>query len=488
MKKLNGNLQKQIEYFKQQFNENSDFLVREFKVDDIQACCMFSNWIVDLELIGKSVLEPLIGAKNLPKSKVISYIDQNVLFFPDSQISSEADMLIEGLTKGKAVVMLEGQKDALLLGVDSYEERSIIEPPTSAVLKGPRRGFVESYKTNLSLLKQILATEHLKTINIKVGEISNTDVVIVYLDNVCDKKLPLEIEKKIREIKIDGIIDSYYIGQFLEEKPYSIFKQIGNSEKPDVVCAKLLEGRVAILVNGSPIVLTLPFILLEDIQSPDDYYSNSKRATIVRLIRIVSIFITLMLPGMYIAVQLYHYKIIPLTFIITIVNTTLGLPLSPFAETLFVLILFEILYEASIRMPKYLGIALSIVGALILGDTAVSAGVISPPAVMIVALSGITLYTIPDQAPQFIVLRLLFTIMGGLLGFYGIIGLMVYLVFYLNDMDSFGSPYLAPFSPLIKQDFQDATIKLDIVDLKNRPKSIKNINKRRMTHGNKTTK
>lgn len=488
MKKLNGNLQKQIEFFKQQFNNNSDFIVREFKVKNTQACCMFSNGIVDLELIGKSVLQPLIEADNLPKEKLVEYVDENILFFPDSELTYDVSTLIEGLTKGKAVVMFDGQSNALLLGVDSYEERGIMEPPTSAVLKGPRRGFVESYKTNLSLIKQVLATEHLKTINLKVGEISNTDVVIVYLDNVCDKKLPLEIKKRIEKIKIDGIIDSYYIGQFLEEKPYSIFKQIGNSEKPDVVCAKLLEGRVAILVNGSPIVLTLPFILLEDIQSPDDYYSNSKRASIVRLIRIASIFITLMLPGMYVAVQLYHYKIIPLTLIITIVNTTLGLPLSPFAETLFVLILFEILYEASIRMPKYLGIALSIVGALILGETAVSAGVISPPAVMVVALSGITLYTIPDQAPQFIVLRFAFTIMGGLLGFYGIIGLMIYLVFYLNDLDGFGSPYLAPFSPLIKQDFQDATTKYDIVDIKNRPKSIKNINNRRMKNGNKTTK
>lgn len=479
MQKLTTKIKENIDFFKSEFKGIEDFAVREFEIAGIKACLVFSNGLVNLELISQSVLEPLISVKIVPKTGIINYLDENILFFADSQQSADCTQLTEFVTKGKAVVVVDGEENALVLGVDQFQQRAIAEPPTSAVLKGPRRGFVENFKTNISLIKEILATPHLKTINIKVGELTNTDIVIVYLDNVCDKKLPLEIKKRIEKIKIDGIIDSYYVGQFLEEKPFSIFKQVGNSEKPDVVCAKLLEGRAAIVVNGSPIVLTLPFILLEDIQSPEDYYSNNKRASVIRLIRVACIFITLLLPGMYVAVQLYHYKIIPLTFIITIINTTLGLPLSPFAEILFVLILFEILYEASIRMPKYLGIALSIVGALILGDTAVSAGMISPPAVMIVALSGITLYTIPDQAPQFITLRFMFTIMGGLLGFYGVVGLTIFIVFYLNDLDSYGSAYLAPFSPFIENDLQDAVFKKDIINLKTRPKSIKNINSRR---------
>ena len=179
-----------------------------------------------------------------------------------------------------------------------------------------------------------------------------------------------------------------------------MFKQIGNSEKPDIVCAKLLEGRVAILVDGSPMVLTVPFLYIEDIQSSDDYYSDNTRASFVRWVRMISIVISILTPALYIAIILHHYKAIPLKFLITIINTTKGLPLTPFAEILFVLLLFEILYEASLRMPKYLGMALSIVGALILGDTAVKAGLISPPAVMIVAISGLSIYCIPDQAPQ----------------------------------------------------------------------------------------
>ena len=284
---------------------------------------------------------------------------------------------------------------------------------------------------------------------------------------------------KIKKIDIDGVIDSFYISSFLEEHPESFFKQIGNAEKPDIVCAKLLEGRLAIVVDGSPMVLTLPYMLFEDFQKSGDYYNSSLRATMLRWLRLFSLVITVALPGMYVAVQLYHYKVFPLTFLITIVNSTQGIPLSPFAEILFVLILFEILYEASLRMPKYLGMAMSIVGALILGDTAVQAGIISPPAVMIVALSGITLYTLPEQVSVLSILRLAYTVAGGILGFYGIIIFTLYFIVYFNDFDNYGVPYLAPFAPKVKSDYKDALIKSSILDMKTRPKSIKTKNRRR---------
>ena len=264
------------------------------------------------------------------------------------------------------------------------------------------------------------------------------------------------------------------MSSYLEEHKHSMFKQIGNNEKPDITASKLLEGRIAIIVDGSPMVLTVPFVYLEDLQSGDDYYNNNARASFVRWIRIISIFVSILTPGLYIAIVLHHYKAIPLKFLITIVNTTKGLPLTPFAEILFVLLLFEILYEASLRMPKYLGLALSIVGALILGDTAVQAGLISPPAVMIVAISGLTIYCIPDQAPQLYILRMLYTFAGGMLGFFGIICLTIFLISYLSDFDNYGSPYFAPLSPYIKNDNKDFLYKADIVDMNTRPLSIKN--------------
>lgn len=469
-----------LEKLKKAFSTNEDATFKEIKIVDKDALVVYQKGISDLNQIGQFVLKPLVNLDKIPDKNLMDYIDKKVLSFPDSELVDDVNNMIEEVLKGNAVVIVDGEKDAVILGVNKYFERTITEPPTSTVLSGPRKGFVENLQTNISCIKEILATNDLKIKHLKIGQYTNTDVAIVYLSSVCDKNIVQEIEKKLNKIDIDGVLDSYYIASFLEMKPHSIFKQVGKSEKPDMVCAKLLEGRVAIVVNGSPIVLTLPFILLEDLQSSDDYYSNNVKSSILRILRICSIIITLILPGFYVAVQLYHYKLIPLPLIITIINTTLGLPLSPFAEMLFVLVIFEILYEASLRMPKYLGIALSVVGALILGDTAVSAGVISPPAVVIVALSGITLYTVPDQAPQFIILRFAFTFVGGCLGLFGIILLTIFIIVYLCDLDIYGSPYLAPFAPHIGRDFQDAITKKDLIDMTYRPKSIKNKNSRRI--------
>jgi spore germination protein KA len=308
-------------------------------------------------------------------------------------------------------------------------------------------------------------------------------VVVVYIDGIADKKVVDAVKKRISSIDIDGVLDSHYIAQYLEERKNSMFKQVGNSEKPDIVAGKLLEGRVAVLVDGSPIALTVPFIFIEDIQSSEDYYNNNKRASFVRWIRLISIFISVLSPSLYIAIILHHYKAIPLKFLITIINTTKGLPLTPFAEILFVLLLFEILYEASLRMPKYLGMALSIVGALILGDTAVKAGLISPPAVMIVAISGLCIYCVPDQAPQLYLLRLLFTFAGGALGIFGITALGIFLLMYLCDFDSYGGAYFAPVAPLIKGDLKDAMMRTHITDMKTRPKSFNKNTKNKIRQG-----
>ena len=469
-----------INNIKDSFYCNEDVVFREIKIKDIDAICIYQKGVSDLNQIGQFILKPLVNVSHVPSENLLDYIDKKVLSFPDSKRENDVNKMIDEIMKGSAVLIIDGENDAIILSVNKYFERAISEPPTSTVLSGPRKGFVENLQTNLGCIKEILSTNDLKIKYLKVGEYTKTDVAIVYISSVCDKKLVEKVEKKISKIKIDGVLDSYYITSFLEMKPHSIFKQVGKSEKPDMVCAKLLEGRLAVVVAGSPIVLTLPYILLEDLQSSDDYYSNNIKASILRILRICSIIVTLLLPGLYVAVQLYHYKLIPLPMIITIINTTLGLPLSPFAEMMFVLIIFEILYEASLRMPKYLGIALSVVGALILGDTAVSAGVISPPAVMIVALSGITLYTVPDQAPQFIILRFAFTIVGGCFGLFGLILLTMFIITYLCDLDIYGSPYLSPFAPHIKNDFQDALIKKDLIDITTRPKSIKNKNHRRI--------
>lgn len=474
-------LEKNISKIKEKFQQSEQLIVKKIKTTSINCAVLYIVGLNDSELLSKFVITPLIHTNE--KIVDLNIVSEKILTLGECILSKTLEEMSEKLLKGKALLLVDGFSEGIILGVDKFKERAIAEPPTSAVLKGPRAGFVESLLTNLAELRKIVATPKLKTTNHIVGKYTQTSVSVVYIDGIADDGIVEKINKKISEINIDGIIDSNYVSAFLEEKPYSIFKQVGSSEKPDVVASKLLEGRVAIIVDGSPMVLTLPYVYIEDLQSGDDYYNNTARATFTRWIRIVSIFISLLTPALYIAIVLHHYKAIPLKFLITIINTTKGLPLTPFAEILFVLILFEILYEASLRMPKYLGLALSIVGALILGDTAVQAGLISPPAVMIVAVSGLTIYCVPDQAPQLYIFRMLFTLAGGMLGFFGITALMIFLISYLVDFDNYNTPYLAPIAPLVKNDLKDALYKCDIKNYKTRPKSIKNNEKNNRRQG-----
>ncbi len=479
MEKLYNNYKKNVEFIKSYMNNRDDLVVREIKNGKHSFAIFYILGLSDAENISKLVIAPIINYKTFGNRNVINILQQQVLTFSEINTETNFDKIISEILKGKAVIVVDNNQTVITLQSDKHKERSIAEPPTSAVIKGPRSGFVENIKTNLASIKNILQTKDLKTISINVGRRTQTSVAIMYLEGIADEKVVKEIEDKIRAIDIDGIIDSYYISQYLETKKTSIFKQIGTSEKPDIVCAKMLEGRVAIIVDGSPMVLTLPFIFFEDLQSSNDYYSEKNHASMVRIFRLCSLFVTALLPGLYIAIELHHYKTIPLKYLITLLNTTQGLPLTPLLELLFVLLLFEILYEASLRMPRYLGQAMSIVGALILGDTAVKAGIVSPPAVMIVALSSISIYVIPDEATQLSLTRLLFLLAGGLLGFYGLILALIFTLFYFCDMDAYGASYLTPLSPVVKNDLQDYLVKKDIVDMKTRPQSIPNKNSKR---------
>ncbi|MBQ9485819.1 MAG: spore germination protein, partial [Clostridia bacterium] len=288
-------------------------------------------------------------------------------------------------------------------------------------------------------------------------------------------------KKKITAIKIDAVLDSSYLSKFLGEHKTSLFKQIGNTEKPDILAAKILEGRIAVLVDGSPIALTVPYLLVEYFQSPSDYYSSSYSATFARILRLFAVILSIYLPAFYVAAQLFHLQLIPLSFLLTIVNSIKGIPLSPSFEMFFTLAIFEILNEASVRMPKYVGMVVSIVGGLVLGEKAVNAGIISAPALMIIALSGICLYTVPELEQTFSVLRLLMLIVGGSFGAYGILLASAAMLIYLVSFETYRTPLLAPFSPLITKDLKDGLYKGFLIEQSIRPLSLKNANKRRIS-------
>lgn len=475
-----NNLSKKIEKYKKLFNNSTDFIVRNFvafKNQNVSA--MFIDGSVDKQFLISGMIEPLQQCKNEPKDNIADFVINTLIGFVQAKKETQSQAVVQNLLNGFCALVFENTNEIVLVDSTKWITRPPVEPPTSAVTRGPREGFVEDVMTNCVLLRKRFKTPDFVFEQIVLGKYTNTSVKIAYIKSIADPKVVSSLKEKLSKINIDGIIDSNYIAELLTTKRHYVFRQVGQAEKPDIIAAKLLEGRVAILVDGSPIVLTVPFCLIEDLQSSNDYYSSPMRATITRIMRFLGIILAILLPSTYVAILSYHYNIIPIKFLVNIANSIQGIPLSPFLEVLFIIFLFEMLYEASLRMPRYLGLALSVVGALILGDTAVNAGLVSPPAVMLVALTGVMSYTVPEQSQQISFLRLIFTVVGGVLGLFGIVLGTIFLVAYLSNMDSFGTSYLSPMSPYIKNDQKDAFIKVPTGAMKYRPKSIPNINSKR---------
>lgn len=468
------NLENCVKKIKEKLHNDSDLKERRVQFFSTPITILYLADMVDNQLTNDNIVRPILEYAGEENGTALDTLTKYVLSNGEIEKSKNINTAINKMLKGFVLVIIDGAEEYLCVNAEKVVVRSITIPPNSTVIKGPREGFNESLKYNLALTRKRLATDKLVIKTMKVGELTQTEVAVLYIDSIADKKIANEIIRRIKKIEIDGILDSSYISAYLQRKPNSLFKQVGDTEKPDILCSKLLEGRVGILVDGSPIALTLPFILLEDLQSSDDYYNQHIRISFIRILRLVGIILAILLPGVYVALQLYHYKIIPLEFLVTIMNTTQGIPFTPFTEIVFIVLLFEILYEANLRMPQYLGMALSIVGALILGDTAVNAGLVSPPAVMIVALSGLTFYVVPNQSAQFSMLRLIFILFGAVLGLFGIILGVLAVLSYLLNFDAYASAYLAPVSPSISSDKKDFLIKQSLLKMKKRPKSIKN--------------
>lgn len=455
---------------------SDDVKYKEIKAGPKKGCLVFAADVADKAAIGELVLRPLANLKGRVNEKNLL----KAFFSPETETSVSIEETAQKVAGGFSALIVEGIDKVFLFGLKKFDKRAIAEPPTSTVIKGPREGFVESLAVNVSLMRRKLVSENLRFKYLSVGKFSKTQIAVCYVKGIADESLINALEKKIKNISIDALLDSSYLSKFLGEHKTSLFKQIGNTEKPDILAAKILEGRVAIIVDGSPIALTVPYLLIEDFQSPSDYYNSSYSATAARLIRLFAIILSVYLPAFYVAAQLFHLQFIPLSFLLTIVNSIKGIPLSPSFEMFFTLLIFEILNEASVRMPRYVGMVVSIVGGLVLGETAVNAGIISAPALMIIALSGICLYTVPELEQTFSLLRFLFLVIGGSFGAFGLLIASAVLVIYLVSFENYNTPLLAPFSPLITKDLKDGIYKGFMIEQSIRPLSLKNANKRRI--------
>ena len=459
---------------------SEDILSYAFQSADKVDCALFyADGMVNKELLGTLIARPL-SVKELKTAQNSENAVLTTARFPELKTTEKVQDMLQEILDGNTLLLVEGLSTGFIVGAKFLPTRAIMEPPTDIAVKGPREGFIEDIKTNMTLVRKRLKTPDLRFETLRVGKRSDTAVALCYLDGTSNLALKDELVEKLKKIKIDVIPDSSYIAAFLSPRPHSFFRTVGTTEKPDIFTAKIAEGRVGILVDGSPIAITAPYTLNEDFQSSEDYFISPFMATIFRILRFISLFVAILLPAFYVSAQLFKAQLVPLGLVLTIASSVRELPLSPALEMFVVLFLLETLKEASIRMPKYVGMSLSVVGALVLGETAVSAGFLSTPAIIIVAFSGICLYTVPNFVETGSILRWLYLLVAGSLGPFGIVLLSTLLLCYLVASDAFFAPILAPFSPLTTSDLRDTIVKYDMQSLTTRPTIFRSPNKTRL--------
>lgn len=481
-KKLSENITENIEVLKIMLGTSSDIIYREFSMGTEgrpEAMLVLIDGLVENKILNEHIIKPLmIESRNLPEkygifpSYNIEVIKNTLITVGDTKEIATFQEAIEGVLSGNTVLLVNGLPQGLVISTPGWKTRGIDEPDTESVVRGAREGFTETIRTNTALLRRRIKSPDLTFANFIIGEETNTNVTIAYIKGIVKPGLVEEIENRLNRINTDAILESGYIEQFIEDAPFSPFSTIGNSERPDVVAAKLLEGRAAIIIDGSPMTLTVPLLFIESFQSAEDYYSRPYYAAIVRLLRFLSFFISVFGPGVYVALASFHQELVPTPLLITMAAARAGTPFPAILEALLMGIAFEILREAGIRLPRPVGTAISIVGALVIGEAVVSAGLISASMVIVVAITAIASFVVPPQADVGSVGRIVIVILGGTFGAFGLmIGFLGGLI-HMCTLRSFGTPYLSPIAPMNPSGFKDVIIRFPLWTMISRPSSI----------------
>jgi spore germination protein KA len=462
--KLTYSLKDNMELFQSIFSNDSTVIYRSFenKISTIKCCLVFIDGMVNSKIINEDIIEPImnnLGYKSSSKGDIIEFLMNKVLILDEIERSSHINDIINTLVYGYSILLVEGINEVIIINTKGWESRPIFEPKSETVVRGSREGFTESLLVNLSLIRRRVRTNNLKIKYKELGRLTRTKICICYIEGIAQDKIIAELEKRLDEIEIDGILDSGYIEEFIKDEPLSPFKTLGSTERPDTIVGKLLEGRIAVLCDGTPEVLTAPFIFIEHFQVNEDYYNNFIFSSFNRIVRNIGFLLATSVPAIYVALTTFHQEMIPTPLLLSIYSAREGVPFPTVLEAMLMLLTFEILREAGVRLPKYIGQAVSIVGALVLGDAAVSASIVSAPMVIVTAITGISSFLLPKMLGGLIVIRIIFLLLASFLGLYGYIFGVIGLFIHLMSMKSFGIPYMLNTSPIKLQDMQDVGIR-----------------------------
>jgi len=491
---LGPDLEANLKHIKAVLNKCSDVIYREFvfaQNDQIRLALIYTDGLADKGQVGDQITKALVlevpmslPGQEITKARALDFIKQRGLCVNEIQQTGKLQDVILAILSGDSVLLVDGHAIAIINGTKGWATRAITDPEAEPTVRGSRESFVETLRTNTALLRRRINNPNLKIEVLKLGEITNTNVAIAYIEGIANDKLMAEVKSRLERIKVDAVLESGYIEELIEDNPWSPFPTVNHTEKPDRLAAMLLEGRVAILVDGTPIALTVPNLFVEYLQASEDYYERFLYTSAIRLIRFLAMIISLTLPGLYIALISFHFELLPTTLLLSFAAQHEAVPFPVFIEVLAMEITFEVLREAGIRLPRPIGQAVSIVGALVIGEATIRAGLVSASTVIAVAMTGIASFTYAYSASIALrLLRFFLMVLSATLGLFGLISGLAIIGIHLCTLRSFGVPYLSPVVPTTGVDLKDVFFRAPWWAMISRPRQIVGKGQKRQDQG-----
>ena len=472
---VQADLDKVLEQLKQRYGNTSDLVLRKVITGGGTKAVLvvyFDN-MVEAKVLNEGIIAKLQEAppELVQDIKLLAY---SVIAVSKISFTSDFNKIVNDLTYGNTAIFLAGSNRAIIAGTVGWKTRAVSKPDTEVNVEGPKDAFVENIADNLTLIRRRISNSKLRFEKMIVGTRDHKQVVVGYIEGLADPGIVAEVKRRIKTIEIDGILSVEFMQEYIKDNKWTPFSTIMKSERPEKVAACLLEGRVAVFIDQLPFVSVMPVSFAMFLQAGDDYYQNFYFGSFLRFIRLFAVVATLILPSLYIALITHHWELMPTILALSLLAGREGIPFPPLLEALAMEFTFEILREAGVRLPKAVGQAVSIVGALVIGQSAVQAGLVSPGIVIVVAFTGIASFAIPDYHAS-VPLRLLrfpLIIAAGYLGIPGLVGGMLMIWGHMAALTSFGVPYLAPLTPLQVKDLQDTIFRFPRWAMTQRPQVV----------------
>ena len=444
-KKLSENTLK----LRELFGSSYDLVIKETEVNSVKIAFAALDGMYDGIHASQAIVEPMLSAEfsHSEPEEVYKHLCRYCAAECDAKEAITINRAVEYIISGFIVLFVDGVALCKAFSVQGYPRRSVEPPESETQENGSREGFVDMYKDNVTLVRRRLKTPFVRFETIVAGETSNTTLVVCYHAKRADPQIVNEVKERLKNIVIDIIPGAGAVKPFLEEKRLSFFTSAGTTERPDVFCAKIAEGRIGIIIDGTPYAIIIPHLFIENFHSLDDYLNRPYYSAATRILKLICFFLAVFLPGIYVAVGTFHQEIFPSEIIADVVSSLQNTPFPLIVESLIIHFIYEIVREAGLRMPKSVGHTVSIVGALVIGDAAVTAGLISAPMLIIVAITAICSAVIPSLHEPSAILRFLFILLGGTMGLYGVMLGFSVIVADLCSINSFGVPFMSPISP-----------------------------------------